>query len=96
MKMINSNKLTQDKFNVMKNIIRYYAFYKGGKKSLLEKQLDSLRCKLTEEDYKDLKFAIEDYQDHILNILANSHRVFIKFNQQNNEDIDFDTLFEDI
>ena len=94
---MNSNKLIQAKLNAMKDIINGYNLYKGNK-SELEKQFKSLRCKLTEEDFDKFKLAIEEYFDRVLNVLANSRRIYVKFDEKQiaTIDIDFKTLFDEI
>ena len=92
--MSNKNKLTSEKYFAMKNLIYYYDFYKGNLKSDFDKLVDSLSNKLTNDDVSSLKHAFEEEKRHILNVLANSHIVYVKFNQIKGETIESDQFFD--
>ncbi len=98
--MSSKNKLIYKKFLTLKNVLYSYEIYKGGFKSLLEKEIDKLKLKLSEEEYNNLQTAFNDYQEYIINIFANTRRVFVKLEdtkklQQVNFD-DLNNIFEDI
>lgn len=92
--MNNRSKTTQEKYYAMKNIIKYYDFYKGNKKNKFEKELESISSKLTSDEVMNLKLAYEESSEQILNVLANSHRIYVKFDKTNGQTIDSSEFFD--
>lgn len=89
------NSIIEKKFKALKYIVRSYELYKGSKKSLLEQEIRSLKTKLSFEDHESLRNAFEDYINYLLNILANTQRVFVRIKQDSEIPDDIESLFDD-
>lgn len=89
------NSIIEKKLKALKYIVRSYELYKGSKKSLLEQEIRSLKTKLSFEDHESLKNAFEDYINYLLNILANTQRVFVRIQQNTEIPDDIESLFDD-
>ena len=81
------------KYLALRNILHSYKIYKGGLLSPLEKEIRNIKNKITDEEYSKITKAFGDYEEYILNIFANTRRVFIKL--ENSKDIK-DANFEDL
>lgn len=92
------NTITSKKLLALQNIFNSYEIYKGNYKSMLELEINSLKGKLSEEDYNRLVSGFQTYKNYIFTALANTRRVFIKLSedeQKQNDFSDLDKLFED-
>lgn len=91
------NTITSKKLLALQNIFNSYEIYKGNYKSMLELEINSLKSKLSEEDYNKLVSGFETYKNYIFTALANTRRVFIKLSkeeQKQNDFSDLDKMFE--
>lgn len=81
------------KYLALRNILHSYKIYKGGLLSPLEKEIRLIKDKITSEEYTRITKAFEDYEEYMLNIIANTRRVFIKLeNGKEIQDANFDDL----
>lgn len=86
------NDIRERKLNAFNEIFNAYEIYKGGYKSKLETEITNLKNKLSKEEHTTLYNAFEDYKAYVFNILARSQRVFVKLNENNKQNANYEDL----
>ena len=65
-------------------IYNNYLAYKGRTKSKIETELEKIKNKLTKEEYQQILEAAKDYENYIINIFANTRKIRVKFEDEDN------------
>lgn len=87
--------LGKRKLNELHNIYNNYENYKGNTKSKLEKELFTLKSKISEEEFNKLMLAYISYKNYLISIFAYTNRIIVKFDKDNDFK-DIDKLLEPI
>lgn len=95
-----NNNIYLQKFNALKDIFNAYQNYDC--ESKLEEEINKLKDKISNTEFKSLTKAYDKYLDYILGIFSKTRRVFIKLEkkelkQKESElEVDMFAPFEDL
>ncbi len=78
------NNVVTKKSEELHKIYNNYLAYKGRTKSKIENELFKIKDKLSEEEYDQILEAVKDYENYIINIFANTRKIRVKFEDENN------------
>lgn len=82
-------KMTDRKFVALLSLLNSYYVYKGGFNSPLEIKLHDIKDLIGEEKFADLTKAVEAYKKSIVNVIANSRKVFVNLDEIDVNQFDF-------
>lgn len=86
------SKIASVKYNALKDIVNSYQKYDG--KSQLENQIEKLKDKIPDNEYKALCKVYDTYLDYILVIFSRTRKVYVKLDKNSKqEDLELEDNF---